>query len=310
MRVVSMIPAATEIVARLGCADWLVGRSHECDFPPEVEPLPVCTSAQIDASQPSAAIDRSVKALLDQALSIYQVDAALLSRLRPDLIITQSQCDVCAVSPRDVERALGSQAGSRPRLLSLAPQALEDVFDGVRQIAEALGVAGRGAALTRELRQRLDATAARAAAFTNRPAVACVEWIEPLMGAGNWIPELVELAGGRPLLGRAGEHSGWIRFADLAEARADVIIFMPCGFSMARTLAEVQPLMDDAGWRQLPAFKSHEVYVADGHHYFNRPGPRLADSAEILAEILWPHEGARHEGHGWRRVEFGFKHGP
>jgi iron complex transport system substrate-binding protein len=298
-----MMPAATEIVAALGCANWLVARSHECDFPPEVAHLPACTRSRVDATLPCAQIDRDVKNLLGQALSIYDVDGDLLMEVRPDLIITQSQCDVCAVSPRDVERALGQQLPSCPRMLSLAPARLEDIIEDVGRVAVALGMSRSGELLMDRLRRQLAGVQARAATSPARPRVACIEWIEPLMGAGNWVPELVERAGGVPVLGAAGQHSGWISLEDLASQTADVMIIMPCGFSIDRTRQELNPLWNHPCWPALTAVKNNEVYLVDGHHYFNRPGPRIVESAEILFEILHPDAAdPRHQGRGWQRL--------
>ena len=304
MRVVSLIPAATDIVASLGCGDRLVARSHECDWPPEVTRLPVCTRSKLDLECTSAQIDREVKALVGQALSIYEIDAPLLAALEPDLIITQSQCHVCAVSLDDVEAAVGRLVRSAPRIVSLAPANLADILQDVARVAEALEVSSRGTTLVRSLQERMQAIAGSFATAEPRSRVACLEWIDPLMGSGNWIPELVEIAGGVPLLGTAGRHSEWISMPALASANPDVIVMMPCGFGIERTTREMGPLDRDPQWRALAAVRNHECYIADGHHYFNRPGPRLVESAEILSEILHPRAGKRHhEGSGWIKPE-------
>jgi iron complex transport system substrate-binding protein len=304
MRTVSLIASATEIVCALGFRESLVGRSHECDFPDDVRSLPACTEPRFDTQVPSGAIDRGVKNLLWKALSVYGVDAARLRELRPDLIVTQSQCEVCAVSLRDVEHAVGDWTGARPRIVSLRPNALADVLDDIARVAEALGAPERGAALVGRLRDRLELIAAAALRLPSRPRVACVEWIEPLMAAGNWMPELVEMAGGDNLFGEAGRHSPWMRWEDLRDADPDVILVLPCGFDIARTRAEMPALTGRPGWADLAAVRAGRVVLADGNQYFNRPGPRLAESLEILAEILHP-ETFRfgHEGTGWRRLE-------
>lgn len=303
-RVVSLIASSTEIVYALGLEDQLVGRSHECDFPPAVGRLPVCTAPKVDPAGSSAEIDRQVKAMVAEALSVYRVDEGLLGRLGPTVIITQSLCEVCAVSLRDVEEAVGTWLASRPRIVSLTPNALEDVWVDIARVAEALGVAERGVALVGRLQGRMAAITERAQALPDRPTVACIEWIEPLMAAGNWMPQLVERAGGVNLWGEAGRHSPWMTPEQLLERDPDVIVALPCGFDIARTRAELPALTGWAGWQRLRAVQSGRVFLTDGNQFFNRPGPRLVESLEILAEILHPaHFRFGHEGTGWEKVE-------
>jgi iron complex transport system substrate-binding protein len=288
MRVVSLLPSATEMICALGQADFLVGRTHECDYPPEVRRLPALTSSKLSVEEPSAVLDAQVQALVREALAIYRVDAAALEALRPDLIVTQTQCDVCAVSLRDVEEAL-RKLSSRPRLIALTPLALEDVYRDLRTIADGLEVPERGASLERELRERMAASAARASrlrAGRSVPRVACIEWIDPLMTAGNWTPRLVELAGGRAVLAEAGRHSSYVELAALAAADPDVVVVMPCGFDIARIRRELPTLAARPEWAGMRAVREGRVYLADGNQYFNRPGPRLAESLDILIEIL------------------------
>ena len=302
-RVVSLIASATEIVCALGCEDRLVGRSHECDYPPSVRRLPVCTEPLIDPSRPSGEIDRQVKAMLRQALSVYRVDTDVLQALQPDVIITQAQCEVCAVSLNDVEQALAAWLASRPHLVSLEPNALADVWLDMRHVAEALGVPERGAELVARLQDRIAAVTERARDLPTRPTVACVEWIDPLMAAGNWVPELVALAGGTNLFGEAGKHSPWMTWPELVARDPDVIVVMPCGFDIARSRHELPTLTQRPEWPTLRAVRAGCVYLTDGNQYFNRPGPRLVESLEILAELL--HPGAfrfGHEGTGWERA--------
>jgi len=299
---VSLIASSTETVCALGCEDRLVGRSHECDVPASVRLLPACSEPRLDVRRPSRHIDVSVRSILEQALSVYRIDAARLRELRPDLVITQTLCDVCAVSLRDVETALIEWTGSRPSLLALQPARLRDVWDDIERVAAALDVAERGRTLRRELEGRLQAIAVRAARIDGRPTVACVEWIDPLMAAGNWMPELVALAGGRNLFGEAGRHSPGMTWDDLAAADPDTIIVLPCGFDLERTAREAEILRTLPGWDRLKAPRAGRVVLADGHLFFNRPGPRLLESLEILAEVLHPGEFRfGHEGHGWRR---------
>lgn len=301
MRVVSLIASSTEIVCALGFADKLVGRSHECDYPESVKRLPALTEAKIMASASSREIDRQVKDLLRDAISVYRVDAEALRRLSPDVIITQTQCEVCAVSLKDVEAALGRELETRARVVALEPNSLKDVFEDIRKVARALNAAGKGEALVASLKARIDRVPA-AVAKRPRPRVACIEWLDPLMSAGNWVPELVTLAGGVNLFGEAGKHSPYMDFGSLEKADPDVIVAMPCGFDLARTRAELEALTGLPGFSKLKAAREGRVYAVDGNQFFNRPGPRLVESLEILAEVLHPGVLAfGHEGTGWTR---------
>jgi iron complex transport system substrate-binding protein len=302
-RVVSLIASATEIVCALGCEEWLIGRSHECDYPPSVRRLPVCTEPLIDPSRPSGEIDRQVKAIVRQALSVYRVHTDVLQELQPDVIITQAQCEVCAVSLKDVEQALATWLASRPDLVSLEPNALADVWGDIHHVAEALGVPERGVALVAHLQERIATLAERARGLPTRPTVACIEWIDPLMAAGNWVPELVELAGGINLFGEAGKHSPWMTWPELVARDPDVIAVMPCGFDIARSRHELPILAQRPEWLALRAVQTGRVYLTDGNQYFNRPGPRLIESLEILAELFHPTTfRCGHEGTGWERA--------
>jgi iron complex transport system substrate-binding protein len=301
MRVVSLIASATEIVCALGCEDQLVGRSHECDFPPSVRRLPVCTGPNFDVHGSSAEIDRRVKDVLRQALSVYRVDADRLRQLRPDVIVTQSHCAVCAVSLRDVEQALGQWLDQRPVLVSLHPDALADVWDSIGQVARALGVPERGAELVARLRRRMAAIAERASRLRGKPAVACLEWLDPLMAAGNWMPELVEMAGGVNLFGEAGKHAPSLTWEELCRRDPEVIVGLPCGWDIDRTRREMPVLTGKVEWPGLRAVRGGRVYLTDGNQFFNRPGPRLVESLEILAEVLHPETFSfGHEGTGWQ----------
>ena len=286
-RVASLLASATEIVCALGARDLLVARSHECDFPPEVAALPAVTAPKLDTSRPSALIDRDVKTLLEQALSVYRVEAERLRDLAPEIIVTQTQCEVCAVSENDVVAALAGWTGTRPRIVSLRPDGLTDVVADILRVAEAIDRPAAGQALVAAMEARLSTVALRAAQL-ERPSVACIEWIEPLMAAGNWMPELVAMAGGENLFGQAGRHSPWLTMEALAASDPDVIVVLPCGFDIARTRAEMPALAGRPEWQGLRAVREGQVWLVDGNQYFNRPGPRLAESAEILAEILHP----------------------
>ena len=302
-RIVSLLPSATEIVAALGFADALVGRSHECDYPDEVAELPVCTEPKVDPRGSSDEIHRSVRELLAQTLSVYRVDASRLRELEPTHLVTQVQCEVCAVSLDEVEEALAAWApGARPRLTALNPASLADVFADIERVASALGAPERGRRLVARLRERM-ARIADASAPLPKPRVATIEWLSPLMAAGNWMPELVAMAGGDNLFGTAGAHSPWMSWEDLRAADPDVLIVFPCGFPLARVEREIGLLTSLPGWDETSAALSGRVYLAEGNQYFNRPGPRLAETLEILAEILQPGTFAfGHEGSGWKRL--------
>jgi iron complex transport system substrate-binding protein len=299
MRVASLIASSTEIVCALGGEELLVGRSHECDFPLSVARLPVLTEPKFPTDGSSARIDERVKEILRSALSVYRVKPELLEAVRPDVIITQEQCEVCAVSLRDVEEAVCQLVSSRPRIVSLEPNALDDVWRDIRKVAAALERPERGEALIASLTARIDAIAARARSLPVR-SVACIEWIDPLMSAGNWMPTLCERAGGVSSFGEAGKHAPAMSFDALAEKDPDVIIVMPCGFDLARTEPEMATLAAHRGWPRLRAVREQRVFLADGNQYFNRPGPRLVESLEILAELLHPDVfDFGHRGRGW-----------
>ncbi len=302
-RIVTLVPSASELVAALGLMERIVGRSHECDFPPGIEARPALTRPRFATDQTSAAIHASVSALLDAALGVYALDADELARLKPTHIVTQTRCEVCAVSLDQVEAAAASLIGERPAIVALAPIGLDDLFHDARRVARALGAEAAAAALIEGWRGRLEAVRRRAADGGPAPRVACIEWCQPLMAAGNWVPELVTLAGGRDVLGRAGEHAPRIEPGQLVAADPDVLVFMPCGYGLKRTEAEARALLKEPRLFGLRAVREGEIYITDGNAYFNRPGPRLVDSAEILAEILAPRR-ARYgyEGRAWRRL--------
>ncbi|MEW6305442.1 MAG: cobalamin-binding protein [Verrucomicrobiota bacterium] len=302
-RVISLLPSCTEIVCALGEGDKLVGRSHECDYPPSVRRLPVCTEAKVNSAASSGEIDQQVKSLLENALSLYRVDVEKLKALKPDLILTQAQCEVCAVSLSDVERALGEWVGSKPQVISLSPQRLAQVWDDIRRVAEALGLEDNGKSVLKELKNRCVDVIEKACPAGHRPSVACIEWLDPLMAAGNWVPEMVELAGGLNLFGEPGKHSPWLNWEAVQEHDPEIIIVMPCGFDIARTLRELPAVVQRPDWAKLRAVRNGHVHIVDGNQYFNRPGPRLVDSLEILAEIIHPNLfPAKYEGKAWERL--------
>ena len=301
LRIVSLIASASEILSTLDLTSNQVGRSHECDFPPEILALPVCTSPAFPTGGSSAEIDQQVKQRIAGALSVYEVSRETLGVLQPTHVITQTQCRVCAVSLEDVERALTGWVASRPKLIALEPNALADIWSDIQRVAVSCGVPERGEKAVAALQSQMRLISERAQATSRRPRVACIEWHEPLMAAGNWVPELVEMAGAVNLFGRAGAHSPWMTWPELIEADPDVIVSMPCGFDLARTSAEMYWLDRRPEWPKLRAVKTRQVYLADGNQYFNRPGPRIVESLRILAEILHPEAfEPTLEGEAWR----------
>ncbi len=302
LRIVSLIPSATEIVAALGYADCLVGRSHECDYPPSVRALPICTEPKFDPVGTSGEIHQRVTDLLTSALSVYRVKTEVLAELRPTHIITQSQCEVCAVSLGDVEQAVtklvnSDTSDSHPpiRIVSLQPERLADIWTDMGRVAAAFdnSLEGKTAAdsIITQLKKLIRVTKKtlpRESQVTKEtsPTVACIEWTDPLMAAGNWIPELVSLAGGLDCFGKAGEHSDWLSWEALTAADPDIIIVLPCGYDLDQTRQATEEMAKHPSWQQLKAVKNQQVYLTDGNQYFNRPGPRLVESCAILAEII------------------------
>ena len=293
-RIVSLISSATEIVYALGAGEWLVGRSHECDYPPEVLALPVCSTPSFAVSGTSPEIDAQVKDRLRNALSIYEVDDAQLRQLQPTHILTQTQCEVCAVSLKDVERSVASQLLSQPKIVSLQPNCLADVWEDIRAIAASLSIDPEP--LIARLQSRMPRIEK-----AHGPTVACIEWLNPLMAAGNWVPELVELAGGHNLFGEAGKHSPWMTWLELQQADPDIIIAMPCGFDQLRTRQEMHWLEEHSGYSDLLAVRNHQIHTVDGNAFFNRPGPRLVESYEQLRSIFDLYTATHLHDHGHQK---------
>ncbi len=307
MRIISLIASATETVCALGLAEFLVGRSHECDYPASIASLPVCTRPRFDVSGTSREIDERVKSLqrrslVEDALGVYEVFPEHLRELKPTHIVTQAQCEVCAVSLADVERAVRDVSECDARIISLEPNSMADIWADICRVASELGATASGVRLVADLQGRVEQIESRARALTQKPRTAVIEWVEPLMAAGNWTPELVKAAGGENLFGEPGAHSPWMQFDDLVERDPDVIFIAPCGYHLERTAEDLPLLEARPRWAELSAVRRGHVYIADGNQFFNRPGPRLVKSLEILAEVLHPevfHFG--HEGVGWRR---------
>ena len=283
MRIASLLPSATEIVCALGARDELVGRSHECDFPEGVHGVPVLTSARVGPLPSSAGIDAAVRDALRDALAIYDIDVERLRAARPDVVVTQDLCDVCAVSFDDVRSAVARLSRHDVSIVNLHPMRLDDVWADVERVGRGIGRAGAGARVAVALRERVAAIARRAAAARERPRVLSIEWIAPVMIGGMWMPELIELAAGEPLVTRAGDHAPTLDLDALGRLDPEVVLVKPCGFPLQRTLDEV-----DALRQSLPRTWRARVYVADGNAYFNRPGPRIVESLEILAACVHP----------------------
>lgn len=292
-RIISLIPSGTEILAALNLSDRIVGRSHECDYPPEITNLPVCTQPRLNSQASSADIHTDVNKLLQSALSIYEIKLELLQKLQPTHILTQNQCDVCAVSFEEVEQAVSKITTSSPQIISLQPLVLKDIWQDIENIAGIFQV--DTVKLLENLESRVKIVSARTKGLSQSevlPAIACIEWTDPLMMAGNWVPELVQIAGGKPLLSKIGNQSQICKWQDLLAANPDIIIFMPCGFELERTRKEAEVFIENLAtkseWENLHAVQNHRVYITDGNAFFNRSGPRIVDSLEILAEIIHP----------------------
>jgi len=290
VRIASLLPSATEIVRALGVQGELVGRSHECDYPPGVRELPALTRTRLGTSASSLAIDGDVRHLTERALALYEVDLDALAAARPDVIVTQDLCAVCAVSFGDVCRATERVLGHGVSIVSLRPERLSDVWNDVRRVGEALGRAREGDVCARELEERVRSIAERARHGGARPSVLSVEWLSPVMIGGLWMPELIELSGGTPLVTRPGEHAPTLGADDLARLDPDIVLLKPCGFELERTLAERALVAESLPWGRWRAVREGRVFVTDGNAFFNRSGPRLVESLEILAACVNPRE--------------------
>lgn len=286
-RIVSLLPSSTEIVCALGLREHLVGVSHECDYPADVVGLPALTEPKLDPHGTSGDIDLRVREIVQEGLSIYRLRTDALQELQPDVIVTQDQCEVCAVSLSEVENAVRSFLTLDVSVVSLRPGKLSDIWADIRNIAEATGRQKNAEKLIRNLQGCLQKVKEKTR-HMRRPRVVCLEWLNPLMVAGNWIPELVDIAGGEYGLVDAGAHTPPITWDILAAYRPEVLIITPCGFPIPQSQIDLPQLMAHPLWQTLPAVQKNRVYIADGNAYYNRPGPRIAESAEILAEMLHP----------------------
>jgi iron complex transport system substrate-binding protein len=287
IRICSLLPSATEIAYAIGLGDCVLGVSHECDFPADAATKPSLLRTRIDPHAPPVEIDRAVSAIIARGESIYAVDAELLGSLAPNLILTQDLCHVCAASPDDLATALARFARP-PRVLSLTPRSLDEVWGDVRRVGQATGRERDADELASALARRVASIAAVATSARSRPRVLCLEWLDPYYVGGHWIPEMVFHAGGEDVFGRLREPSFKVTAEQIAESRAEVIVVMPCGHDSARAAQECELKRFPVSWNELPAVRDHRVYAVDANAYFSRPGPRLADGVELLAHLIHP----------------------
>jgi len=287
-RIVSFLPSATEMACALGLGDQLLGLSHECDYPPEIRDKPIVVRSVLPIGGMSQReIDAAVAERLRNGLSLYQVDESLMRTIAPDLILTQDLCQVCAPSGNEVARLLHALP-SKPQVLFLTPQRLEQIFDNLRELGDATGRSQRAEELIAASRAKLERISAITHRISDRPRVFCMEWLDPVYCSGHWVPEMVQIAGGRDELGRMGSDAIRIPWQHVLEWRPEVLIIMPCGCDLEKAASEAQQLFAYPGWSDLPAVRSNRVYAVDANSYFARPGPRLVDGTELLAHLLHP----------------------
>jgi iron complex transport system substrate-binding protein len=300
-KIVTLIPSATEIVAFLGEKEFIIGRSHECDYPKDLNKIPKLTSPKIDVDGTSGQIHKQINVILEKSLSAYKVDIKKLKKLNPDFIVTQAHCEVCAVSFSEVEFIAKEHLGKNTKIISLQPNTLNEVFDDIRRVAKDLEIDNDdNNQLIKNLEIRLKNIKNKTEKY-KKPKIACIEWIDPLMAAGNWIPEMVQISGGEDVFGKKSKDSHWIEFNEIKKYNPEIIIFIPCGFNLKKTNDEVKNLLKlDTRWHDLKAFKNKKIFITDGNQYFNRPGPRLIESLEIFAEIIHPDFfNFEHRNKGW-----------
>jgi iron complex transport system substrate-binding protein len=288
MRICSLLPSATEVIALLGLSDALVGISHECDYPPSIKSVPVMVEPVIAPhGLASADIDRQVGQLVAAGQRLYRLKDHLLRQSQPDLILSQDLCHVCAVTPDQLHEALCAMP-RQPTVLTLNPNTVDDVIDDVVRIGDAAGRPAEGHRLAKQLRDRLVAIRTRVQDISNRPRVVCIEWLSPLYVAGHWVPEMVQLAGGQDVLAQPGSPSRVVTWDEVQAAAPDVLIVMPCGFSVAQTQTELFRMRQQPGQWSLSSNLAQRIFLVDASSYFSRPGPRLIDGIELLAAILHP----------------------
>lgn len=288
MKIVSLLPSSTEIVYALGLGEQLVAVTHECDYPPEAQYKPIITSSVIEHEEgTSMKIHDEITALVKDKKSIYHLNEDLLRKLNPDLILTQELCDVCAVSYNIVVKAARVLEGEI-EIISLEPNFFDDILSNIRLVGEKTGREKRANELFAEYKERINYIVTKISQITGRPNVYCMEWLDPPFAAGHWIPEMVAMAGGKEVMGLFGEESEQIEWENVLRASPDIIILMPCGFNLQRTIAELKQLQNYPDWSTLPAVQNDQVYAVDGSSFFNRPGPRIIDGLEIMAQIIHP----------------------
>jgi iron complex transport system substrate-binding protein len=288
MRICSLLPGATEIACALGLADEIVGVSHECDFPPAARSKPVMVRSRIDPTIiGSSEIDRQVGDLLRSKQSLYALNDELFKASEPDLILTQSLCDVCALDYNEVVQAARSLRQD-PTIVSLDPHCLADILNDVLRIGEATDRTRQAESLVQQLKHRIEAVRDRTARAASQPRVACLEWFDPLYIAGHWVPEMIQIAGGNDILATAGNPSFKIEWDAVIASLPEILILMPCGFDLDRAVRESSLLKNRADWEMLPAVRDGRVFAVSGADYFSRPGPRLVDGLEILSQVIHP----------------------
>ncbi len=287
MRICSLLPSATEIAFSLGLGDSIVGVTHECDYPAEAKSKPIVVNSVIDPHRSSSEIDKTITELLRNRKGVYTIDLSRFKEANPDLIITQELCDVCAIDYNEVVAASQSLA-RKPEIISLAPALLSGVLRDIEVVGKATGKGREAEALVARLKQRIESVRGQASRSDYRPRVACLEWLEPIYNAGHWVPEMVELAGGRDELGKKGRPSEKMAWDRVVQSAPEIIVLMPCGFDVERTLKEAHLLHRLPGWGDLPAVRKGNVFAVNGSAYFNRSGPRLVDGLEIMAQIFHP----------------------
>jgi iron complex transport system substrate-binding protein len=288
MRIASLLPSATEIVYQLGLGDALVAVSHDCDYPPEVKKKIQLTQIDIDPARSSSRqINDWIANKVHTGSSVYHIDQDALAKANPDLILTQELCEVCAPAFSEVQNACKVLNGER-KIISLEPTSLDGILENVVTVGEATGRSKEAAETVAALRKRIDRIQTIARDVRNRPEVLCMEWFDPIFAAGHWVPEMVQLAGGVDKLGRPHRPSARIEWKEVSDYDPEVIVLMPCGFNLERTIQESKPRMDTAEWRRLKATHRRRIYATNGTAYFNRPGPRIVEGLEALAEIIHP----------------------
>jgi iron complex transport system substrate-binding protein len=287
MRIVSLLPSSTEILYALGLGDSVVGVTHECDFPSEASQKPALIKPRIDPHAPPAEIDRQVRELVSRGESIYAIDDDLLASLKPDLIVTQDLCHVCAASPDDLATAL-TKLQKPPRILTLTPHSLDDVWQDILRVGLATNTVREAETLTANLISRVASVESIARQATHRPRVLCLEWLAPFYVAGHWVPEMVARAGGQDVLGRPCEPSFTVTAQEISKTDAEIILVMLCGYNAARNATEFNGMQIPESWQRFPALRERKIFAVDANSYFSRPGPRLADGLELLAHLLHP----------------------